>query len=143
MAVFFRNYNLIFPLVPIFTRAGICGGSVLKGPTDPGRRAALKGTVPAATRAAKDSGEVESSLDKVLAPQPLTGSASAAGQVPKPVAAVTVLVDGIEAPFPFIGVPSWPAGVTQIDSSVPADAGTGKRSIIGCCGQCGIGADCH
>jgi uncharacterized protein (TIGR03437 family) len=52
--------------------------------------------------------------------------------LPAPRLPVTVTVGGVLAatPFPFIGVPTWSVGVTQIDFVVPPDAPLGPQSVV-------------
>ncbi len=65
-------------------------------------------------------------------PAPVTGSAPAPDTIPKPIQAVSITVGGIPVatPFPFIGIPSWAIGLTQINFTVPSNAGIGAQPVV-------------
>jgi uncharacterized protein (TIGR03437 family) len=52
--------------------------------------------------------------------------------LPAPRLPVTVTVGGVpaETPFPFIGIPTWSVGVTQINFTVPPDAPLGPQLVV-------------
>jgi uncharacterized protein (TIGR03437 family) len=52
--------------------------------------------------------------------------------LPAPRLPVTVTVGGVpaETPFPFIGVPTWSVGVTQINFMIPPDAPLGPQPVV-------------
>ena len=52
--------------------------------------------------------------------------------LPAPRLPVTVTVGGVPAttPFPFIGVPTWSVGVTQINFMIPPDAPLGPQPVV-------------
>ena len=53
-------------------------------------------------------------------------------RLPAPRLPVTVTVGGVpaETPFPFIGVPTWSVGVTQINFVIPPDAPLGTQPVV-------------
>ena len=58
------------------------------------------------------------------------GTAPVAGTTPKPTAAVTVTVDGINAPTTYVGIPSWSVGVLQINFTIPAGVPSGRQPVV-------------
>jgi uncharacterized protein (TIGR03437 family) len=74
--------------------------------------------------------------DGDASPPIATGAPPPAGtpvaSLPAPRLPVTVTVGGVPAgtPFPFIGIPTWSVGVTQIDFIVPPDAPLGPQSVV-------------
>jgi len=63
-------------------------------------------------------------------PAPTTGNTPIAAAVPKPLQAVTVSVGGAVAATPFVGIPSWAIGLTQVNYTIPATAPLGKQQIV-------------
>ncbi len=71
--------------------------------------------------------------DGQVTPSVKTGSTpSTTNAIPKPVAAVTLSIGGVDATFGilFIGVPSWSVGVTQINFTVPVSVAIGTQQVI-------------
>jgi uncharacterized protein (TIGR03437 family) len=74
--------------------------------------------------------------DGDASPPIATGAPPPAGtpvaSLPAPRLPVTVTVGGVpaETPFPFIGVPTWSVGVTQINFVIPPDAPLGPQSVV-------------
>ena len=48
----------------------------------------------------------------------------------QPLLPVTLTVGGIPATINTMGIPSWAAGVTQIDFTIPSTAPTGPQPVV-------------
>jgi len=64
-----------------------------------------------------------------VAPFVATGSGPV-GPTPKSRLPISVTIAGIPAQIQFNGIPSWSAGVTQLDVLVPANAPTGPQPLV-------------
>ena len=66
-----------------------------------------------------------------VSPAVTTGSPPSRG-TPRPIQPVSVTVGGIAVatPLPFIGIPSWGVGVTQINFTIPSNAPTGPQPVV-------------
>jgi uncharacterized protein (TIGR03437 family) len=58
----------------------------------------------------------------LVSPAVADGAAPTPGTTPVPTQSVTVTMGGVNAPIDFIGIPSWSAGVLQINCTVPTNA---------------------
>jgi uncharacterized protein (TIGR03437 family) len=67
-----------------------------------------------------------------LAPPLADGVAPSPNVVPVPQQKVLVTVGGVAAsqPFAFIGIPSWSAGVLQINFTIPSGVATGQQPVV-------------
>jgi uncharacterized protein (TIGR03437 family) len=69
-----------------------------------------------------------------VSPPLATGSAPSPDtpftQLPKPTMPLTLRIGGVLADTPFIGIPSWSAGVTQINFTVPSTAPLGVQPVV-------------
>jgi uncharacterized protein (TIGR03437 family) len=65
-------------------------------------------------------------------PAAVTGSTPLPNITPKPVQAVSITVGGVPVatPFAYLGTPAWAIGLTQINFTVPANAGSGVQPVV-------------
>lgn len=69
--------------------------------------------------------------DGVPSPAVATGAAPQdPNNLPKPQLPVQVTIGGVSATVVFAGIPTWSAGVTQINFMVPADAPLGAQPLV-------------
>jgi uncharacterized protein (TIGR03437 family) len=68
--------------------------------------------------------------DGVATPMLATGAAPYFDFLWRPLLPVTLTVGGIPATINTIGIPSWAAGVTQIDFTIPSNAPTGSQPVV-------------
>jgi uncharacterized protein (TIGR03437 family) len=71
-------------------------------------------------------GKVSPSLDDGTSP----AAGTPTSQLPKPRAAVSVTVGGINAPTTFVGIPPGLVGVTQINFNVPSNVPAGRQPVV-------------
>jgi len=67
-----------------------------------------------------------------VAPPMADGLAPTAGVVPGPSLPVSITVGGVAVaqPFDYIGIPSWSAGVLQINFTIPSGVPTGQQPVV-------------
>ena len=66
-----------------------------------------------------------------LAPPMADGFAPSPNVVPVPQQKVSVTVGGVPVTnFPYLGIPSWSAGVLQINFAIPSGVATGKQPVV-------------
>jgi uncharacterized protein (TIGR03437 family) len=101
--------------------------------TAPGIAAAADGTLFPASAAPGASYTIYITGDGDVAPFLATGAAPAAStalaKLPRPRLPVSVTVGGVAAPVTFVGIPSWGAGVTQVNFTIPA-APAGSQPVV-------------
>ena len=70
--------------------------------------------------------------DGMTSPPVFTGWTPSPGVVPAPQQAVSITVGGIAVaqPFPFIGIPSWSVGVTQVNFTIPTNVPAGSQQVV-------------
>jgi uncharacterized protein (TIGR03437 family) len=108
-----------------FTVATVAPGIFMfpDGFVNPSRTASVGQTVPLFITG---DGKVSPSLPDGVPPSPDTPLS----QLPRPVQSVTVTVDGITCQLPFIGIPTWAVGVTQINFVIPQGVPSGKVPVV-------------
>lgn len=69
--------------------------------------------------------------DGVPSPSVATGAGPQnPNDLPKPQLPVRVSIGGVNAAIAFVGIPTWSAGVTQINFTVPANAPLGAQPVV-------------
>ncbi len=70
--------------------------------------------------------------DGAAYPAPTTGTTPSSNVLPVPTQSVSLTVGGMQIaqPLPFVGIPGWSIGVTQINFQVPAGLAPGTRQIV-------------
>jgi uncharacterized protein (TIGR03437 family) len=63
-------------------------------------------------------------------PSVATGAAPSSSTTPVPAQETLVTVGGVEASTTYIGIPSWSAGVVQINFIVPSTAALGPQPVV-------------
>jgi len=90
--------------------------------------------VPFATAKRGDTLSAYITGDGDVTPTLQTGRAPSANtlvtNLPRPRLPVTLTIGGVPADISFIGIPTWAAGVTQINFTVPPNAPLGVQSVV-------------
>ena len=65
-----------------------------------------------------------------VTPAPSSGNVPTSASIPKPVQTVSLTVGGATAVLPFVGVPAWAIGLSQINYTVPMNAPLGPQPVV-------------